>query len=69
MSPFEKAALPMIVGDVDHGEVMAHLLGFGDIMRVVVAEGIHTVAVGKGLVPMLQGVAVWVEHFKKTIVA
>ena len=48
---------------------MTHLLGFCDVVRVVVAEGIHTVAVGEGFVPMLEGTAVGIQHLKQAVVA
>ena len=61
--------LGLQVGRVDHGEVMAYLAGFCDIVRVVVTEGIYAMPIGKGFVPMLDGVSVGIDHLNQTIVA
>ena len=48
---------------------MANLACFCDVVRVIVAQRIHAVPVGKGLVPMLDGVAVRIDHLNQTVVA
>ena len=54
---------------IDHGQVVAHFAVVGDVVRVVIAEGIHAMPIGEGLVPMFEGVAIGVQNLEQAVVA
>ena len=48
---------------------MANLACFCDVVGVVVTEGINAVSIGERLVPMLECIAVRVDHLNQAIIA